>query len=897
MGDRVRLIEYYLLGFLLANHEANQKEIEVMPRASGNQATAQDLIQDKVSSYLSSIVDEDQSNDRIASEALPRVQELNPCAQKLLSCDEETAPIWCIRCLYAHQQLFNDTIPDLMQAIFAQIDIVTDGLLQEEDFPSLLCCQVYVEFSHLKRCYCGYFEAKKLLRKAESVIGLKLELKGRLGKRTRFQEKKLAQLTASIKCETLKGTGIQSKNYLKAYNRAIKQGKRRNNLIRAMFVGPRNVEESPQVTKELDDNPNFKKQIIETPILSKENAQAATDESSLNNVCLVSSDTTQSDNLIVSISSQVTKISLESEFNSSTMQNDLQDYFVSITKDNKDAKEDRKYAKIWDFGGHSVYHVTHRPFISANNIYILVFNITQNINGKRNIYSSGIIFNCKPEDNNLATLSQRRECCHRLHLIIKEFVLSLSFIRNPIPIRWYIMATILNTSFHRYENQESSSVINQIRAARVRDIMTMQDVTLLAQDYRLYESEEELKAMLMYLHDLGEIIFYQKAGDNGIIITNVDRLLDIFRAIIQLDECLSGSLELKSEYKKASQTGRLSRVYIEYSLKKFKLDENSKNCILNLMETYDIICSIRNDNIENREDSQYFVPYLLRPDVKPFDLSRFHKSDWLYIGYSYKEVPHIPDGIYYCLLSSCLREWNNTKVEICYQCAKFYLKEDHYYLIVKKEQSYIGLRYCYQKMADAKTDRMFKSKIRDCIREKRPHDIVLKKLSSIVAERMPKFYNATCYFHVQCPECHKLTKITSKCSLEGNKMTECEYCNEFFSSQSAKDWKIDEEEPEISVSKEVDPKEVDIRHYFSCIANLIETDWKKLAAVLDPKISTKVIQEQNRNDVFGQAIELLNKWYNKYPHVGIRRLEVALRRIGRSDIVTRINQINQELNI
>ncbi|EDV19049.1 uncharacterized protein TRIADDRAFT_62498 [Trichoplax adhaerens] len=364
------------------------------------------------------------------------------------------------------------------------------------------------------------------------------------------------------------GTGIQSKNYLKAYNRAIKQGKRRNNLIRAMFVGPRNVgkssiirvftqqrlsghdsptqvvewsermikinaydiydgkfcamseileknviasiEESPQVTKELDDNPNFKKQIIETPVLNS-----------------------------------------------------------------KDAKEDRKYAKIWDFGGHSVYHVTHRPFMSANNIYILVFNITQNINDhvktrhglllttnylqamqewltsiisghrdpsdisinidgvpvkyslpivilvashgdsldgkedgnrrfkqfeqdlisymptyKRNIYSSGIIFNCKPEDNNLATISQRRECCRRLHLIIKEFVLSLFFIRNPIPIRWYIMATILNTSFHRYENQESSSVIDQIRAARVRDIMTMQDVTLLAQDYTLYENHK-----------------------------------------------------------------------------------------------------------------------------------------------------------------------------------------------------------------------------------------------------------------------------------------------------------------------------------------------------------------------------------------------------------------------
>ncbi|EDV29163.1 uncharacterized protein TRIADDRAFT_52765 [Trichoplax adhaerens] len=201
--------------------------------------------------YLQCFMQCNWTGPRIASDALPRVQELNSCAQKLLSCDEEppypladfygllwisrlllfncrnqlsclkTAPIWCIRCLYAHQQLFNDTIPDLMQAIFAQIDIVTEGLLQEEDFPSLLCCQVYVEYSHLKRCYHGYFEAKKLLRKAESVIGLKLELTGRLGKRTRFQEKELAQLTASIKYETLKDNRISIEEFSKLETAAL----------------------------------------------------------------------------------------------------------------------------------------------------------------------------------------------------------------------------------------------------------------------------------------------------------------------------------------------------------------------------------------------------------------------------------------------------------------------------------------------------------------------------------------------------------------------------------------------------------------------------------------------------------------------------------------------------
>ncbi|RDD40337.1 hypothetical protein TrispH2_008488, partial [Trichoplax sp. H2] len=378
----------------------------------------------------------------------------------------------------------------------------------------------------------------------------------------------------------------------------------------------------------------------------------------------------------------------------------------------------------------------------------------------------------------------------RLHYIIKTFVQLLPFIRNPIPIRWYIMATILNKSIRYHHNHAISVVMNQIRASRVHDIMTMQQIVTLSQECGLYESDDELKAMLIYLHDLGEVIYCDKVGDNGIIITNVDWLLNIFRSVIQLQDRLEGSLQIKREYEIASQTGKLSRIYIDYAIKKFNLDETSKETILKVMEAYDILCSVRNEKGNNGEDCQYFVPYLLHYDVKPFDLSKYHVSDWLYIGYTHIDLPYLPDGIYYCLLSSCLKEWNNTKVQLYYQCAKYYLVDDDYYLIVKKEKSHIALQYCYQKINHPQIGKSVIDKVKNSIFHNRPQDIVKNKLISIVDGRMVRLKGACCRFYIKCSECGEETSIADKYNEKDINWIRCEYCSMQFSSQSLLDWMI-----------------------------------------------------------------------------------------------------------
>ncbi|RDD36934.1 Nephrocystin-3, partial [Trichoplax sp. H2] len=509
---------------------------------------------------------------------------------------------------------------------------------------------------------------------------------------------------------------LQEKKYYNAYSKGLKHGHCFNHLIRGMFIGPRNVGKtslrkiftkqplnspSPtQVAESLDimvDTEYYNIMNLEgcdwTEILDdkvktviQDLAQPSID--SQDNISLQVTDMDPIDQPVIAnnppvsnwqqhsvdssatdvITQDVALVGKEIPIESQSKRGLHQYYCSSMESQNTDKDDKNQYVKIWDFAGHAVYHVTHYPFISVNSIYILVFNINQDINDKvrtrnnqllkttylqamqewltsiiaghtsqstinvniksedgqhlppsqhslpiiilvashgdcitneedgrtrfnqfastltsrmpsyaNHIYSSGIIFDCNPLDSTPSTLQQRRQCCLRLHGIIKAFVQSLPFITNPIPIRWYIMARILNKSLPtNSNNQPASSIMNQIRHSQVHNIMTMQQIVTLSQQYGLYENHDELIAMLMYLHDLGEVIYCDKVGDDGIIITNVNWLLNIFRSIIQLQDFVQGSAQIKRDYEVASQTGKLSRSYIDHAIYKFNLDDNSK---------------------------------------------------------------------------------------------------------------------------------------------------------------------------------------------------------------------------------------------------------------------------------------------------------------------------------
>ena len=712
-------------------------------------------------------------------------------------------------------------------------------------------------------------------------------------------------------------TALKEKQYFTAYLQALKQGSCKNKVIRAMYTGPECVGKSSimkvftqqrlafyqdptQIADQSDKMVHLKvykikdrttyslyliweNNIHEIVQLQYDNlindqqiSKLMYEQTRIQPILI--HDQHQSETIQSAVGNEYATSTTSSRTDASTIVSTDDDLFLQQCRDffryyypswlNKTA-DDSQYAKIWDFGGHSIYHVTHQPFLSGNSIYILVFKITQNIHDRvmtrdgrllnvtylqsmqewltsiiganasqdkivatidndeveyslpivilvashgdcitnrqerinrfknfeqeliskmpryrSNIYTSRIVFNCNSDDNSSNTLIERERCSIRLHEIMKSFVQSLPFMRNPIPIRWYIMATILHMPTDSGNNELIASIINRIRATRVHKIMTIQQIQSLAKDFGLYEGDDELIAMLSYLHDLGEVIFCRAA--DGVIVTDVDWLLHIFRAIIQLQDCSSGSLEMQSLYRTASQTGKISTKYINHVLLPKMLDDKTKKSIISLMENYDILCKIKSNDDE--EDCQYFVPYLLGSDVKPFDLSEYHVSEMLYFGYEHYDIPYIPDGIYYCLLSSCLKEWNNAKVDLYYQCAKFYLPSKYHYIIISKDNSHIALQYCYQKLDNRATANIIKSAVETSIYQNRPHDIVKEKLSTLIKDRMPKFKGATIRYYVRCNRCRSLSFVENE-SQTGN-LVQCQNksCNKLFESQSVNDW-------------------------------------------------------------------------------------------------------------
>ncbi|EDV19115.1 uncharacterized protein TRIADDRAFT_62437 [Trichoplax adhaerens] len=585
-------------------------------------------------------------------------------------------------------------------------------------------------------------------------------------------------------------------DHFQAFVKTLKEGECRSNFTRIMIFGPDNVGKS-SIMK----------------LFTEEGLPCADSKPLLKESINLDS---QSNPLDQSIDRNGESVFLWQHADTPLMAS-LQINFLDIYKElcqrqlqmsNLADTEDCQYGKLWDFGGHSIYNVTHQPFISANDIYILVFNIAHNINDKIvkrdgfisdmtylqvvqewltsiigtnscrekiqakrdqhteeyclpvvilvashadkiereleqirrfkrfeqalisnlpayrcNIYSSQIIFNCNPKDNCQSVVEQRRECCRRLHHIINKLATSISFIRNAVPIRWYVTAEIMYVIANKRLEQEPSCASSN-GLEKGRKIVREEEVRQLARDYGLYENDEDLRSMLQYLHDLGEIVYCPTGTVDGIVVLEVDWLLNIFRETIYLDTCLSKTATVIDDYRQAVITAR-------YTL-----------------------------------------------------------SDWLYIGYARSDIPYISDSIYYSLLSSCSKEWNNSLVKLYHHGAKYYLKDSYSYIIIEKGQSHIGIQDYYQNEHEDKDLRVIMKTVKEFIHIKRPQDLIRKKLTAIVKQRLPKFKSVDSGFYVSCIICQQFTRIEPDKKLSNFNLVHCIHCNLKFNSLSISDWML-----------------------------------------------------------------------------------------------------------
>ncbi|EDV21902.1 uncharacterized protein TRIADDRAFT_64193 [Trichoplax adhaerens] len=372
----------------------------------------------------------------------------------------------------------------------------------------------------------------------------------------------------------------------------------------------------------------------------------------------------------------------------------------------------------------------------------------------KNICSSNIIFDRGQEDNN----KNNKECRTKLLNYIKSFTEVLPFESREIPTKYYCMVNNLHS-----------------KRDKVKNIMTIGEVKRLAMDCQLYEEntdcknvDGDLRNMLEYLHEIGELLFCRVRTEKHIIVTDIPWLIKSFRKVVKLigkDNVSNGYL--LACYNKAEKEGKLLKGVIDMALtskdltsgasEACELTKDEKEHILEIMEYYNIICPIQ--TVEQTDNAVYIVPCLVTPGASGTIETEddMKESEFLFIKCNEKKLPFISDGIFYCLLAACQTVWNNNDVIINYRCARYYVKEGKYFIIVREDLVLVcNINITYQMMING---------------------------------RMPTFLENDCLLHIKCSSntCNQYIELSQN-DQDDNVEKSCKKCNRSPDLKSLDDW-------------------------------------------------------------------------------------------------------------
>ena len=431
-------------------------------------------------------------------------------------------------------------------------------------------------------------------------------------------------------------------------------------------------------------------------------------------------------------------------------------------KENPKARVD-----FYDFAGQLVFHASHPTFLSSKAIYILTFDLHKIHSGgrapkvekvetkkrgkanhgtvsdvdsiffwlnivymfaatKRHIHPHVILVGTHADKLPKSNRDQEAEMCFReirslladspLKLILsdKEFVVDNTKKTDPcfsqlqaeifslaqLQPNWGIHTPSRWLPLEREIQHAKDSGLKVIPFGKIREINSSLEVRI--------PDDTELQMFLQFLHDAGEMIYFNEPTFRDHVVLDPVWLIDALKALITADRFAIRSPNHADKWKRFCETGIIQKTTITAVFKENADDpalvENSEH-VLRLMEKFLFIASPidnevgLNDNgdTEEKTDTMYIVPSMVQTPMNKQLITSPEGLSSTTVFCMVSQNNFLPSAVFHKLLAKCISKWqivdqSGQKQIFCDVC-KFNLdQQKHYKLILLSIQQAVHAR-------------------------------------------------------------------------------------------------------------------------------------------------------------------------------------------------------------
>ena len=370
---------------------------------------------------------------------------------------------------------------------------------------------------------------------------------------------------------------------------------------------------------------------------------------------------------------------------------------------NETDTDDKIWPIIWDFAGQDIYRAIHPIFMSSDDIFLLVFDLTKKLSEKAecrvNVGHKELTATARDsEDTNLDHLFRWMDLIHSLKKNFQSDGLSYppvilvgthaDRVDDPRKAIESVVEEKCSSVFDEYtylphiadclpiDNTKSGKSADQEEISELRKkILELADKMphtkrpiplqwhrvekeisqpvwqkqkyLKKESFRkdivsphcTFESEDDFDELVYFLHGRGTIVYHEHDKD-GLIVLNPQWLLNVLCEIVKVKPDQNEPLWIKEDHKKLAKEGVLRERLINYTCSK----ENVgliKDSLISLMDKFNLICKWPAKTEETRTgESQILVPCMLTTFYKGKEEKEKENAAPIYLTFRTKYVPY-----------------------------------------------------------------------------------------------------------------------------------------------------------------------------------------------------------------------------------------------------------------